>query len=62
MNLLVAHGAKSHKILGDVISQSAPRLNVMNLKIFHLPARLAALAIAVQAFPSELWICFWNKP
>jgi hypothetical protein len=37
MNLLVAYGAKSHKILGDVISQSAPRLNVVNLKIFHSP-------------------------
>jgi hypothetical protein len=38
MNFLVAPSTKTNQILGRVITQSAPRLNVMDLKIFHAPA------------------------
>jgi hypothetical protein len=38
MRLLMARCAKGDQILGGVIAQSAPPLNVMDLKIFHSPA------------------------
>ena len=36
MGLLMARCAKGDQILGRVIAQSAPQLNVMDLKVFHL--------------------------
>jgi hypothetical protein len=46
MNFSVARCAEGDQILGSVIAQSAPRLNVMDLKIFHPPALLTAPAVS----------------
>ncbi len=62
MGFLMARCAESDQILGSVIAQSAPRLNVMDLKIFHAPARLATPAISLQDFAAELAISFRIKP
>ena len=62
VGVLVALDTKSYQILGRVIAQSAPRLNVMDLKIFHAPARLATPAISLQNFAAELAISFRIKP
>jgi hypothetical protein len=44
---LVALDTKSYQILGCVIAESAPRLNVMDLQTFHAPARLASPPISL---------------
>jgi hypothetical protein len=62
MGFLMARRAEDNQILGCVITQLAPPLNVMDLKIFHSPARLAAPAISLQYFPAELAIRFRIKP
>jgi hypothetical protein len=62
VSVLVALGAEGYKIIGRVISQSAPRLNVMDLKIFHVAARLATPSISLQDFPAEQAIGFRIKP
>ena len=38
MSLVMAAGAKSYEILSRIITQSAPPLDVMDLKVFHAPA------------------------
>jgi hypothetical protein len=58
----VSPDAKSYEILSSVIAQLAPPLNVMDLKIVHLPAGLATPAISLQDFPAELAISFRVKP
>ena len=58
----VALDAKSHEILDRVIAQLAARPNVMDLKIFHAPARLTTPAIPLQNFTAELTIGFRIKP
>ena len=62
VRVLVALDAKSYEILSRVITQAASRLNVMDLKIFHTPARLTTPAVTVQDFPAELAISFRVKP
>ena len=62
MSFLMARRAESDQILGSVIAQSAPRLDVMDLKIFHSPARLATPAISPQNFTAKLAISFRIKP
>jgi hypothetical protein len=62
MRLLMARCAKGDQILGSVIAHSAPPLNVMDLKIFHSPARLASPAVSLQDFPAKLAISFRVKP
>jgi hypothetical protein len=62
VTVLVALGAKSYEILSRIITQSAPPLDVMDLKIFHAPARLASPAISLQDFPAKLAISFGFKP
>jgi hypothetical protein len=47
MGLLVAPDTKSYQILGRVITQLAPRLNVMDLKTLDRAARLATPAVAL---------------
>jgi len=61
MDFLVARCAEGDQILGSVIAQSAPRLNVMDLKILHSPARLTSPPISLQDFPAELAISFRIK-
>jgi len=58
MSFLVAPNTKSHQILGRVITQSAPRLNVMDLKTLHAPARLATPAVSLQDFTAKLTVGF----
>src|SRR6266404_679583 len=62
MGLLMARSAEGDQILGSVIAQSAPRLNVMDLKTLDAPARLATPAVSVQDFQVELAISFRLKP
>jgi hypothetical protein len=56
MSFSVTSNTKCHQVLGSVIAQSAPRLNVMDLEIYHSPARLASPAISLQDCPAELAI------
>ena len=62
VSVLVALDAKSYEILSRVITQTAPRLDVMDLKILHAPARLTTPAISVQNFTAKITINFRIKP
>jgi hypothetical protein len=62
MGLLMARCAEGDQILGRVIAPSAPPLNVMDLKVLHSPAPLAAPSISLQDFTAELAIRFRIKP
>jgi hypothetical protein len=53
VSFLVTHDTKSYQILGRVMAEAAPRLNVMDLKAFDLPARLAAPAVPLENFMAE---------
>ena len=46
MNAPVAIGAKNDEILGRIIAQTTTRLNMMDLKILHAPARLTTPPIS----------------
>ena len=50
VSVLVAIDAKSYEILSRVITQTAPRLDVMDLKILQAPAPLATPSIPLQNF------------
>ena len=62
MGFLMARCAEGYQILGIVIAQSAPRLDVMDLKIFHFPATLAPPSVSLQNFTAELEVSFRIKP
>jgi hypothetical protein len=62
MGFLVAPRTKSNQILSSIVTQTAPWLNVMDLKILHAPARLATPAISLQDLAAELAIIFRTKP
>ena len=62
VSFLVAPDTKSNQILDRVITQAAPRLNMMDLKTLDAPARLTTPAISLQDFPAELAIGFRGKP
>jgi hypothetical protein len=62
MGFLMACCAESDQIFGNVIAQSAPPLNVVNLKILHAPAQLATPSISLQDFTAELAISFRREP
>jgi hypothetical protein len=47
MDFLVARCAEGDQIFGNVIAQSASRLNVMDLKTLHPPAPLTTPAVAL---------------
>jgi hypothetical protein len=47
MHSLVTASTKRYQIGFDTIAQSAPLLNLMDLKIFHAPARLASPPISL---------------
>jgi hypothetical protein len=61
MSFLMARHAEGDQILGSIIAQSAPRLNVMDLKKVDAPARLTTPAISLQNFTAELAISFRVK-
>ena len=56
VSILVAADAKSYEILSRIISQAAPRVNVMDLKALDAPARLATPAVSFQDLTAELAI------
>jgi hypothetical protein len=62
MGVLMARCTKDDQILCSVIAESAPPLNVMNLKILHAPTRLASPTISLQDFTTEPAIGFIVKP
>jgi hypothetical protein len=62
VSVLVALDAKSYEIPSRAITQTAPRLNVMDLKIFHAPTPLATPAISLQNFLAKPAIIFRIKP
>jgi hypothetical protein len=62
MGFLMAPSGESNQILGSVIAQAAPGLDVMNLKTLDASTRLATPAIWVQDFQVELTISFRIKP
>jgi hypothetical protein len=61
MGFLMAGCAKGNQILERVIAQSAPRPNVMDLKILHASTGLATPAVSIQHFAAKLAICFRVK-
>src|ERR1019366_9319307 len=62
MGFLMARCAEGDQILGCIIAQSGSRLNVMNLKILHLPTILTTPSISLLDFPAELAISLGVKP
>jgi hypothetical protein len=62
VNVLVAFYTKGYQILGRVITQPAPRLNVMDLKTLDALTALATPAISLQAFAAELAISLRVNP
>jgi hypothetical protein len=56
VSFLVTQDTKSCQILGPVIAEAAPRLEVMDLKAFDLPARLATPTVPLEDFMAELAI------
>jgi hypothetical protein len=58
MDFLMARCTEGYQILGRVIAQSAPRLNVMGLQILRPPTRLATPAISLQDFAAMQEIKF----
>jgi hypothetical protein len=62
VNVLVTPYAKGYQVVGRVITQPAPRLNVMDLKTLDAPARLATPAVSLQDFAAQLAIGFRIKP
>ena len=61
MSFLVASSAKRYQILRRVVAQPTPPLQVMDLKIFHSPARLATPAVSLQDCTAQLAISFRVK-
>jgi hypothetical protein len=58
VSFLVANDAKSDQVLGRVMAKAAPRLDVMDLKAFDLPAPLATPSVPLEDFTAELAISF----
>ena len=62
MNFLVADDTKSYQILGRVIAEAAPPLDVMDLKAFDLPAPLTTPTVPLEDCTAELAISLGFKP
>ena len=62
MRFLVTHDTKGNQILGGVIAEAAPGLDVMDLKTFDLPAPLATPIVALEDFMTELATRLGFKP
>lgn len=52
----MAFVAERNEVLGGVISQQAPRAQVMNLEIVRAPAALAAPPISLEHLLAQLMI------
>lgn len=53
MNSTVTSGAKGDQIFLLIVSQMAPRLDVVNLKFFEAPAGLTAPTISCEYLAQE---------
>jgi hypothetical protein len=62
MDVTVAIGAERNHILVCVITQSAPRANVVDLKMIGAATGLASPAVALQHFGVELAIRIRIQP
>lgn len=62
MNSTVTAGAKGDQIFLLIVSQMAPRLDVMNLKFFEAPASLTAPTIPYEHLAHESLIGLWLQP
>jgi hypothetical protein len=58
----VAISAECDQILACVITQAAPRANVVDLKTIGTAAILASPAVALQHFDTEFAIRIWVEP
>ena len=58
VSVLVTVGTESYKIFGRVITESASRANVMDLKILTAPAPLTTPTVSIQNFTAKLAIRF----
>ena len=59
MSFLVTHGTKRYQILGRIIAEATPRLDVMDLKLFRSSAELATPTVPLQNSTAEPAISFW---
>jgi hypothetical protein len=50
VSFFVAEGTKSYQILCGVITEVAPRLDVMDFEIFHSPTMLTSPAVSLEDF------------
>jgi hypothetical protein len=62
MDVTVAISAERDQIFVFVITQPAPRPEVVNLKTVGTPARLASPSITFQHFDAEFAIRIWLQP
>jgi hypothetical protein len=58
VELLMASDIQGEEILIRIIAQQTARLNVMDLRTFHPPARLATPTISLKDLPAKLTINF----
>jgi len=58
VSFLVTYDTKNYQILGRVIAEAAPRLKVMDLKIFRSATELAMPTVPLQDFTTELTVGF----
>jgi hypothetical protein len=62
VNFLVTASTESDQVFLSIVAQLAPWLNVMDLKIFHPPTRLATPSISLKDLAAELAISLGIKP
>ena len=62
MDVTVAISAKRDQIFICVITQSASRANVMDLKMIRAAAALASPAVTLQHFDAEFAVSLWVQP
>jgi hypothetical protein len=62
MDVTVAIGAKRNQVFVSVITQSASRANVVDLKTIGAATGLASPAVALQHFGTEFAIGIWVQP
>ena len=62
MDVTVAISAERDQIFVCVITQSAPRANVVDLKTIGTATGLASPAVALQHFGAEFAIRIWVQP
>jgi hypothetical protein len=62
MDVTVAIGAERNQVFVCVITQSAPRANVVNLKTIGTAAVLASPSVTLEHFGAEFAIRIWIQP